>query len=93
MITTDTNALQQICQQLHGLWSSPFRIVMSMVLLYKQLGGASLLGSLILLLMVPLQTVVISKMRKMTKEGLQWTDKRVSLMNEILAAMDTVKNG
>ncbi|KAK0579568.1 hypothetical protein LWI29_028056 [Acer saccharum] len=30
-------------------------------------------------------------MRKLTKEGLQQTDKRVSLMNEILAAMDTVK--
>jgi len=34
---------------------------------------------------------VISKMRKLTKEGLQQTDKRVGLMNEILAAMDTVK--
>lgn len=30
-------------------------------------------------------------MRKMTKEGLQWTDRRVNLVNEILAAMDTVK--
>lgn len=39
------------------------------------------------------QTIVISKMRIMTKEGLQWTDRRVSLMNEILAAMDTVKYG
>ncbi|GMY38047.1 ABC transporter C family member 12-like [Fagus crenata] len=29
-------------------------------------------------------------MRKLTKEALQWTDKRVGLMNEILAAMDTV---
>ncbi|XP_075666925.1 ABC transporter C family member 12-like isoform X3 [Castanea sativa] len=38
-----------------------------------------------------LQTVVLSKMRKLTKEALQWTDKRVGLMNEILAAMDTVK--
>lgn len=91
MITTDASALQQICQQLHGLWSAPFRIVMSMVLLYDQLGVASLLGSSILVLMVPTQTIVISKMRKMTKEGLQWTDKRVSLMNEILASMDTVK--
>ncbi|KAJ9163266.1 hypothetical protein P3X46_022952 [Hevea brasiliensis] len=91
MITTDANALQQICQQLHGLWSAPFRITMSMVLLYQQLGVASLLGSLILVLMVPVQTIVISKMRKLTKEGLQRTDKRVSLMNEILAAMDTVK--
>lgn len=32
-------------------------------------------------------------MRKLTKEGLQWTDRRVSLTNEILAAMDTVKYG
>ncbi|EEF35769.1 ABC transporter C family member 12 [Ricinus communis] len=91
MITTDANSLQQICQQLHGLWSAPFRITMSMVLLYQQLGVASLLGSLILVLMVPIQTFVISRMRKLTKEGLQRTDKRVSLMNEILAAMDTVK--
>lgn len=30
-------------------------------------------------------------MRKLTKDGLQQTDKRVGLMNEILAAMDTVK--
>ncbi|PPD68206.1 hypothetical protein GOBAR_DD34915 [Gossypium barbadense] len=57
----------------------------------QQLGVASLLGSVILVLMVPLQTIVISKMRIMTKEGLQWTDRRVSLMNEILVAMDTVK--
>ncbi|KAL5771882.1 hypothetical protein ACOSQ2_011806 [Xanthoceras sorbifolium] len=91
MITTDANALQQISQQLHGLWSAPFRITMAMVLLYQQLGVASLLGSLMLVLMLPVQTFVISKMRKLTKEGLQQTDKRVSLMNEILAAMDTVK--
>ncbi|XP_022762662.1 ABC transporter C family member 12-like isoform X1 [Durio zibethinus] len=91
MITTDANALQQICQQLHVLWSAPFRIIISMVLLYQQLSIASLFGSLILVLVVPLQTILISKMRKMTKEGLQWTDRRVSLMNEILAAMDTVK--
>ncbi|KAK7401409.1 hypothetical protein VNO78_12857 [Psophocarpus tetragonolobus] len=90
MITTDANALQQICQQLHGLWSAPFRITVAMVLLYQQLGVASLTGSLMLVLIIPLQTLVISKMRKLTKEGLQQTDKRVGLMNEILAAMDTM---
>ncbi|KAK9267442.1 hypothetical protein L1049_009868 [Liquidambar formosana] len=91
MMTTDANSLQQICQQLHGLWSAPFRITIAMVLLYQQLGVASLLGSLMLVLMFPIQTFVISKMRKLSKEGLQRTDKRVSLMNEILVAMDTVK--
>ncbi|CAA0823750.1 ABC transporter C family member 2 [Striga hermonthica] len=91
MMTTDANALQQICQQLHGLWSYPFRIIVAMVLLYQQLGAASLLGSLMLVLMFPVQTCIISRMRKLSKEGLLRTDKRVGLMNEILAAMDTVK--
>lgn len=91
MISADANALQQICQQLHGIWSSPFRIVTSMVLLYQQLGVASLFGALVLVLMVPVQTVIISKMRKQTQKGLQGTDRRVGLTNEILAAMDTMK--
>ncbi|KAL6198463.1 hypothetical protein ACLB2K_028252 [Fragaria x ananassa] len=91
MMSTDANSLQQICQQLHGLWSAPFRITVAMVLLYQQLGVASLIGSLMLVLMIPIQTTIISKMRKLTKDGLQQTDKRVGLMNEILTAMDTVK--
>lgn len=37
------------------------------------------------------QTFVLRKMRKLTKEGLMQTDKRVGLMNEILTAMDIVK--
>ncbi|KAL9383972.1 hypothetical protein Peur_024295 [Populus x canadensis] len=91
MITTDADALQQICLLLHGLWSAPFRITMSMVLLYQQLGVASLFGSLVLVIMVPTQAILLNRMTQLTKEGLQRTDKRVSLMNEILAAMDTVK--
>ncbi|KAM3323933.1 ABC transporter C family member 12 isoform X4 [Capsicum chacoense] len=104
MITTDANALQQVCQQLHVLWSAPFRIVIAMVLLYQQLGLASLLGGLMLVLMIPMQlvsktyvfilsaqTIIVSYMRKLSKEGLQYTDKRVGLTNEILAAMDVVK--
>jgi ABC-type multidrug transport system fused ATPase/permease subunit len=91
LMTTDAESLQQICQSLHTLWSAPFRITIAMVLLYQELGVASLLGALLLVLMFPLQTVIISRMQKLSKEGLQRTDKRIGLMNEILAAMDTVK--
>ncbi|KAJ8449899.1 hypothetical protein Cgig2_029261 [Carnegiea gigantea] len=81
----------QICQSLHTIWSAPFRIIIAMVLLYQQLGVASILGALLLALMIPIQTVVIGKMQKLSREGLQRTDKRIGLMNEILAAMDIVK--
>ena len=50
-----------------------------------------IVSALIILLSSVGQTFVISKMQKLSKEGLQRTDKRIGLMNEILAAMDTVK--
>ncbi|KAJ8538757.1 hypothetical protein K7X08_030053 [Anisodus acutangulus] len=92
LMTTDSEALQQICQSLHTIWSAPLRIIVALVLLYQLLGVAALLGALMLVLMFPVQTFVISKMQKLTKEGLQQTDKRIGLMNEVLAAMDTVKS-
>ncbi|GAB2214047.1 hypothetical protein Droror1_Dr00018380 [Drosera rotundifolia] len=91
LMTNDAAALQQVCQSLHTLWSAPFRIVIAMVLLYNELGVASIIGAVLLVLLFPIQTFIISKMQKNTKEGLQRTDKRIGLMNEILAAMDTVK--
>ncbi|CAL9060621.1 unnamed protein product [Musa banksii] len=91
LMTTDAESLQQVCQQLHSIWSAPFRITISVILLYQQLGIASLVGAFVLVLLIPIQTFVISKMQKLSKAGLQHTDKRISLMNEILAAMDTVK--
>lgn len=36
LMTTDAEALQQICQQLHSLWSSPLRIIIAIFLLYRQ---------------------------------------------------------
>ncbi|KAL8152436.1 hypothetical protein V2J09_010196 [Rumex salicifolius] len=81
----------QICQSLHTVWSAPFRIVIAMILLYRELGVASIVGAVLLVFLFPLQTYIISKMQKLSKEGLQRTDKRIGLMNEILAAMDTVK--
>ncbi|KAJ0758078.1 putative ABC-type xenobiotic transporter [Helianthus annuus] len=91
LMTTDSESLQLVTQSLHTLWSAPFRIILALVLLYQQLGVASILGSFLLVLTFPIQTLVVSKMQKMSKEGLQRTDKRIGLMNEILAAMDTVK--
>lgn len=91
LITTDVEALQQILQQLHNLWSAPLRIIVAIVLLFYQLGWASLVGASVLLLLFPAQTFIISRMQKLTREGLVRTDKRIGLMYEILGAMDIVK--
>nr|QIT08318.1 putative ABC transporter C family member 2-like protein [Siraitia grosvenorii] len=91
LMTTDAETLQQVTQSLHTLWSAPFRITVAMILLYQQLGVSSLFGASLLILLFPIQTFVITRLQKQSKEGLQRTDKRIGLMNEILAAMDIVK--
>ena len=91
LMTSDAEALQQICQQLHMLWSAPLRIIVAVALLYQQLGIAAIIGSSILVLLLPVQMFIISKSRYLSKEGLQRTDKRIGMMNEILSAMDIVK--
>uniref|UniRef100_A0A7N0VJV5 ABC-type xenobiotic transporter n=1 Tax=Kalanchoe fedtschenkoi TaxID=63787 RepID=A0A7N0VJV5_KALFE len=91
MIATDATMLQQMCVQIHDVWSDPLQVIVSLALLYQQLGISSIIGSLMLVLMIPVQTILIQKLWILTKEGLQFTDRRVSLMNEILVAMDTVK--
>ncbi|CAI5980420.1 unnamed protein product [Closterium sp. NIES-65] len=92
MMTNDAESLQMVCQQLHGLWSAPLRILVCVFLLYQQLGVASLLGLLMLLLMIPAQAVIVNRVQKLVKASLQRSDKRVALMSEVLAAMDVVKS-
>eukprot|EP00897_Mesotaenium_endlicherianum_P008662 jgi/Mesen1/7824/ME000417S07136 len=91
MMTSDSDAVTSVCQNLHNLWSSPTRICIAMGLLYAQLGVSSLLGLTVLVLMIPTQAYVVRQIQKMQKQVLQRADKRVALMNEILSSMDIVK--
>ncbi|CAI5930137.1 unnamed protein product [Closterium sp. NIES-64] len=92
MMTNDAESLQMVCQQLHGLWSAPLRILVCIFLLYQQLGVASVLGLLMLLLMILAQAVIVNRVQKLVKASLQRSDKRVALMSELLPAMDVVNS-
>ncbi|CAI5486528.1 unnamed protein product [Closterium sp. Naga37s-1] len=82
MMTNDAESLQMVCQQLHGLWSAPLRILVCIFLLYQQLGVASVLGLLMLLLMILAQAMIVNWVQKLVKASLQRSDKRVALMSE-----------
>jgi hypothetical protein len=85
------DALQQICPQVHDLWSAPIQIVVVISILYQQLGIASVFASIVLLGMFAVQAYIMRCSWNFRKEGLQCADKRIGLMNEFLSAMDIVK--
>lgn len=55
LVTSDAETLQQLCQNLLGVVSSPARIIGAVVLLYAQLGPASLVALVTLIIMMPIQ--------------------------------------
>ncbi|GBG83673.1 hypothetical protein CBR_g37475 [Chara braunii] len=91
LISSDVESLQQVCQNLHLLWSAPLRILVAIVLLYRELGYASLVGLLLLVLTIPSQALIVRKVQLLTKGVLQRTDKRIGLTTEVLKSMDIVK--
>jgi ATP-binding cassette subfamily C (CFTR/MRP) protein 1 len=58
LVTSDAETLQALCQNILGVISSPARIIGAMVLLYVQLGPASLVALATLVIMIPIMVTL-----------------------------------
>ncbi|KAF4673598.1 ATP-binding cassette sub- C member 8 [Perkinsus chesapeaki] len=91
MISSDVDALQMLCNFVNTAWSAPLRITISMVLLYKELGMASVVGAMVLVIMTPVQKKIIRWMFLKIKAAQGYTDERLRLVSETMEAMQIVK--
>ncbi|EER20620.1 mgATP-energized glutathione s-conjugate pump, putative [Perkinsus marinus ATCC 50983] len=91
MISSDVDALQMLCNVGNTAWSGPLRIAISMILLYKELGMASVMGALVLVVMVPVQKKIIGWLFLKIKAAQGYTDERLRLVSETMEAMQIVK--
>eukprot|EP00658_Telonema_sp_P-2_P002243 TRINITY_DN10857_c0_g3_i8.p1 TRINITY_DN10857_c0_g3~~TRINITY_DN10857_c0_g3_i8.p1 ORF type:complete len:875 (+),score=213.59 TRINITY_DN10857_c0_g3_i8:73-2697(+) len=91
LVGSDCESIQAVCQNIHNLWSAPVRIVVSMTLLYQQLGPASLTSFAVLITFVPIIKGIIKKIAMATKTSAKHTDSRVGAVNESVAFMHVIK--
>ena len=64
LVTSDAETLQQLCQNLLGVISSPARIIGAMVMLYVQLGVSSLVAIVTLILVMPIMVSELNLINK-----------------------------
>jgi ATP-binding cassette subfamily C (CFTR/MRP) protein 1 len=91
LMSADTEAIQNLLQNFHQIWSAPFRIIVALILLYVELGWPALLGCSLLLTLLPLQKKVMEISAKLVRASLMKSDERVKVVNETLEAMSVVK--
>ncbi|CDH53086.1 abc metal ion [Lichtheimia corymbifera JMRC:FSU:9682] len=90
-MSVDAQRLMDVCGYIHIAWGSPFQIFLALVLLWKTMGPSIWSGVGILILSIPLNGFLASRMMKLQKQQMKNKDSRVKLMNETLNGIKVIK--
>ena len=73
------------------LWSAPFQILLCVIFLWDLLGPSVLAGIFVMILLIPLNAFIATKLKALQVKQMKEKDNRVKMMNEILQGIK-VKN-
>eukprot|EP00760_Papus_ankaliazontas_P039086 PhM_4_TR9484/c0_g1_i1/m.82687/K05665/ABCC1; ATP-binding cassette, subfamily C (CFTR/MRP), member 1 len=93
MLQVDVSKVQDTITFLHNVWGHPLIIVLCLVWLETCVGRVATLATLLtVLLLIPINTVVASKLRRNTEDMMKFKDARVRRSDEAFNAIRTVKS-
>ena len=76
---------------IHSLFEAPLEASIVFGIMWNQIGIPTLFGYGVLLLLILLQLFFSRKFGKYRKNTIQWADKRIRVVNEILVGCQIVK--
>ena len=90
-MAVDSQRIMDFLALANYLWSAPLQIVIALVMLWQQLGIATMAGVAFMVVLMPINYMIASKMKGMFMSVMRMKDKRVKLMNEILNGIKVFK--
>uniref|UniRef100_A0A8C4T0M2 ABC-type glutathione-S-conjugate transporter n=1 Tax=Erpetoichthys calabaricus TaxID=27687 RepID=A0A8C4T0M2_ERPCA len=91
LMSADAQQLMDMALNMNLLWSAPFQILLAIYFLWKELGSAVMAGLAVLLLIIPLNAFVASRVKHLKKTHMKAKDQRLKLLNEILHGIKILK--
>ncbi|KAE8621831.1 hypothetical protein XENTR_v10004987 [Xenopus tropicalis] len=91
LMSSDAQQLMDLTVNLNLLWSAPFQILMAVVFLWQELGASVLAGVGVLILVIPINAFIASRVKQLKKSHLKSKDQRIKLLNEILHGIKILK--
>lgn len=91
IMSVDCQRIQEVIPYLYILVSAPLQISLALYFLYDELGPASFAGMIILILLIPFNVFIMSKMQKWREQQMNVKDNRIKMMNEILNGIKVLK--
>ena len=91
LMAVDARRLNDWLPYLHNMWSSPLQIVISMVMLWEQIGPAVLAGLAVMLIVMPLNALMARVQQRMQRKLMAARDERVKVFNEVINGIKIIK--
>lgn len=90
-VSVDLSMVQGICQNIQALFSSPIKIIVCLLALYKVVGKATYGGVAAAILLIPAVSAISSLIYPLYKNLMTHKDSRTSLIEEILSTIKSIK--
>jgi ABC-type multidrug transport system fused ATPase/permease subunit len=90
-MSVDSQRMIDFLLTVNTLWSAPLQITIALIFLWQQLGIATLAGIVFMIILLPFNGYITTKMRNIQILMMKEKDKRVKLMNEILNGIKVLK--
>lgn len=84
LMAVDAQRFFEAVQYFHLIWAGPVTIALAIYFLWQILGVAVVTGLVVMLLMLPFNAWLATRIRTLQVEQMKKKDDRVKLMNEIL---------
>ena len=91
LVQTDTATIESLTLQIHTIWDGLLQIAIYTTLLYRYLGTSVLYGIAVLLTTIPLNSVVLRVLNKLTKQENAAKDERFRRTTEAISNMKLLK--
>uniref|UniRef100_A0A336KSQ1 ABC-type glutathione-S-conjugate transporter n=1 Tax=Culicoides sonorensis TaxID=179676 RepID=A0A336KSQ1_CULSO len=91
LMAVDAQRFMDLTTYLNMIWSAPLQISLSLYFLWQILGPSVLVGLAVMIVLIPINAFIASKIKALQVKQMKNKDERVKLMNEVLNGMRVLK--
>ncbi|XP_068141679.1 multidrug resistance-associated protein 1 isoform X2 [Drosophila tropicalis] len=91
LMAVDAQRFMDLTTYLNMLWSAPLQIGLALYFLWLQLGPSVLAGLAVMIILIPVNGVIASRIKTYQIRQMKYKDERVKLMNEVLSGIKVLK--
>ncbi|KAI2795848.1 Multidrug resistance-associated protein 7 [Blomia tropicalis] len=91
LANTDIERVVNFSPSLYQFISLPIQLVITLYLLYNEVGIIFLSAVFFILALIPLNRIICNKIGTYSQEMMKWKDRRIKMMSEVLRGIRTIK--